>query len=368
MRGRQAARKQRELAETSVPLAVERAGLKGCWRLRMCQQAIRILRATADLAGFLPARLVTAGRRARARGWSAARRRARPRPPPNAACAIPPSRVRRCGAPLAGLVHARRETGVADQLARRGEAGDVADLARQGQPEQVTDAGDRLEQHDTPVVSGRLAQLAFKWRDALVEQIDHRQRLGDRHRRPTSRRHRVRLAAPPRSGARSRSSEIRRPHCVSRPKIRFIADARNWTRCIRRRSCSRSARSSRGRQPERRHRVAPAELGKHPRIDLVGVLAGQRRDVAGPCARARPAPASRPPPTDHEPRPRRSSSRHTLGHRCRASERAWRAHPRRPQLPPRRLTEPPSPSAHHAARRYAQSIPTYCIAGPPFAG
>ena len=58
MRGRQAARKQRELAETSVPLAWERAGLKGCWRLRMCQQAIRILRATADLAGFLPARLV----------------------------------------------------------------------------------------------------------------------------------------------------------------------------------------------------------------------------------------------------------------------------------------------------------------------
>ena len=57
MRGRQAARKQLELAETSVPLAEERAGLKGCWRLRMCQQAIGILRATTDLAGFLPARL-----------------------------------------------------------------------------------------------------------------------------------------------------------------------------------------------------------------------------------------------------------------------------------------------------------------------
>ena len=56
MRGRQAARKQLELAETSVPVAGERAGLKGCLRLRMCQQAIRILRATADLAGFLPAR------------------------------------------------------------------------------------------------------------------------------------------------------------------------------------------------------------------------------------------------------------------------------------------------------------------------
>jgi hypothetical protein len=50
--------KQRELAETSVALIVcERAGLKGCWRLRMCRRAIGILRATADLAGFLPLRL-----------------------------------------------------------------------------------------------------------------------------------------------------------------------------------------------------------------------------------------------------------------------------------------------------------------------
>src|SRR3954454_10301610 len=39
MRGRQAARKQLELAEASVPLVCERAGLKGWWRLRMCQQA-----------------------------------------------------------------------------------------------------------------------------------------------------------------------------------------------------------------------------------------------------------------------------------------------------------------------------------------
>src|SRR4051812_36198990 len=59
MRGRQAARKQLELAETSVALVCERLGLNGCWRLRMCQQAIRILRATADLAGFLPARSAT---------------------------------------------------------------------------------------------------------------------------------------------------------------------------------------------------------------------------------------------------------------------------------------------------------------------
>ena len=46
------------------------------------------------------------------------------------------------------------------------------------------------------------------------------------------------------SGARRRCSEMRRPHCVCRPKMRFIADARIRTRCIRRRSRSRSARSS----------------------------------------------------------------------------------------------------------------------------
>jgi hypothetical protein len=55
MRGRQAARKQRELAETVVGSG-EPAGLKGWWRPRMCQLAMSTLRATADLAGFLPAR------------------------------------------------------------------------------------------------------------------------------------------------------------------------------------------------------------------------------------------------------------------------------------------------------------------------
>jgi hypothetical protein len=59
MRGHQAARKQRELAETVVESVVRgRAGLNGCSRERTCQAAIRTLRATADLAGFLPARLV----------------------------------------------------------------------------------------------------------------------------------------------------------------------------------------------------------------------------------------------------------------------------------------------------------------------
>src|SRR5829696_10435006 len=57
--GRQAARKQLELAGTrSVPRG--RLGLKGSWRLRTCQQVIKTLRATAALAGFaLPVRALT---------------------------------------------------------------------------------------------------------------------------------------------------------------------------------------------------------------------------------------------------------------------------------------------------------------------
>jgi hypothetical protein len=62
MRGRQAARKQLELAETSVPLVCERAGLKGCSRLRMCQQAVKILRATAvEVAMFVERSRVATG-------------------------------------------------------------------------------------------------------------------------------------------------------------------------------------------------------------------------------------------------------------------------------------------------------------------
>ena len=62
MRGRQAARKQRELAETgAAPRG--RLGLKGSSRERTCQAAIRTLRATADMAGFLPWRAVSSAQR-----------------------------------------------------------------------------------------------------------------------------------------------------------------------------------------------------------------------------------------------------------------------------------------------------------------
>lgn len=57
IRGRQAAKAKRELAGTEV---VRGAGLKGWLRESMCQAAIRILRATAALAGlWLPERRLT---------------------------------------------------------------------------------------------------------------------------------------------------------------------------------------------------------------------------------------------------------------------------------------------------------------------
>ena len=83
-----------------------------------------------------------------------------------------------------------------------------------------------------------------------------------------------------------------------------------------------------------------------------------------PCAHTRPAPSSRPRTADRGPRPRRSSSPRTPTPPCRASRRA--ASPSSSAgTAPSPVIAPPSLKAHHDARRYAQSSPTYCIAGPP---
>src|SRR5215207_1254858 len=50
--GRQAARGWPELAGTVGAVVQAAAGLNGCWRDHTCQTAIRILRATADLAAL----------------------------------------------------------------------------------------------------------------------------------------------------------------------------------------------------------------------------------------------------------------------------------------------------------------------------
>src|SRR3954451_2539282 len=143
MRGRQAARKQRELAEAGAGRRGA-AGLNGSWRGRTCPAAIRIWRATAALAGFLPAsgelgvELVPGVRGSPGvlGGFDGG-----PAQGPRAGLG------ERAGArAVAGLADLRRQAGVADQLARGAEARDVADLRREREPEQVADAGDRVEQ------------------------------------------------------------------------------------------------------------------------------------------------------------------------------------------------------------------------------
>jgi hypothetical protein len=60
IRGRQAAKAKRELAETESPAVDLGAGLKGSLRESMCQAVIRIFRATAALAElWLPERPLT---------------------------------------------------------------------------------------------------------------------------------------------------------------------------------------------------------------------------------------------------------------------------------------------------------------------
>jgi hypothetical protein len=85
----------------------------------------------------------------------------------------------RAGA-LSGLPDARREAGVADELARGGEAGDVADLRGEREAKQLADAGDRLQPDDPRVGLGQGAELTLVRGQALVEQVDQRQPLGAR--------------------------------------------------------------------------------------------------------------------------------------------------------------------------------------------
>ena len=53
MRGRLAAKAERELAGAAVPLVVRGAGLRGWLRESMCQAAIRVLGAAVALAAFV---------------------------------------------------------------------------------------------------------------------------------------------------------------------------------------------------------------------------------------------------------------------------------------------------------------------------
>jgi hypothetical protein len=60
--------------------------------------------------------------------------------------------------------------------------------------------------------------------------------------------------------------------------IRFFNALRCRTRCNRQRARSRSPAHTWRRQPDRRHEVPAGEIGRHPRVDPIG-LAGQRREA-----------------------------------------------------------------------------------------
>jgi hypothetical protein len=92
------------------------------------------------------------------------------------ATSIPPPRPRALTRP----VHARHQARVADQFRRRWEAGDLTDLGREGQRQQRADAGDRAQELHAPIRLGERRQLRLERSDPLVEQLDHRERLGDR--------------------------------------------------------------------------------------------------------------------------------------------------------------------------------------------
>src|SRR3954468_18659318 len=68
-----------------------------------------------------------------------------------------------------GLIDARCQAGVADQLAGGCEARDVADLAGDRQPEEIADPGDRDQQPDARVGARQRAQLLLEREQALVE-------------------------------------------------------------------------------------------------------------------------------------------------------------------------------------------------------
>jgi hypothetical protein len=108
--------------------------------------------------------------------------------------------------------------------------------------------------------------------------------------------------------------------------------------------------------PQLGHQIAPAQLGQHTRVDLVA-LARQRRDVTNlagmrdlhPPARRR-EPVAHPDRAAHHLHARlhlRAERQHQLGQPSSSAGTA-----------PSPTITPASLSAHYAARRYAQSIPT----------
>ena len=217
-------------------------------------------------------------RRVGAKGSAAATRAGRPRPPPSAAAASRPSR--------AGRSATTHPTG---GRAARGPSSRPAAMpsrsARRRRPCTRSSARAAARHRGSSRAAAPLVlpcerpQDRVELRDTLVEVVDRLQRLRTDSRQTSGTPCRSSSTSP--SAVRSRLIETRTPHWVRIPKIRFLPDVRNLTRCIRRSSCSSSARSANGGTHTGWHKIAAGELGEHPRVDLVG-LRRQRRQRPRP--------------------------------------------------------------------------------------
>jgi hypothetical protein len=265
----------------------------------------------------------------------------------------------RAGA-LSGLPDARREAGVADELARGGEAGDVADLRGEREAKQLADAGDRLQPDDPRVGLGQGAELTLVRGQALVEQVDQRQPLGARappdrgHATVFKELHGVGLAQSlkrqPEPPLGEQAEDSVAGHGAQADQVHPPPEP-----------LAQLALGERG-HPERRHQVPEAQFGEDPRVDLVG-LAGQRRDLldlAGVGDLDLPAGGLEAVAHPHGAAHHLNAGLHFGAEREHQLGQAILIG-RDEALPP---IAPASPRAHHAARPYAQSIPTYCIWPP----
>jgi len=151
------------------------------------------------------------------------------------------------------------------------------------------------------------------------------------------------------------------PHCVCRPKMRPLALVRSRTRCMRRRSRSRSARSSReGSQSagtsSRRESSAKRRASTLSVFAASGATVFTLRASATSTCQPQATSSSR---TQSAPL---IISRHAFT--SSPSSKTSRASPSRSAaIRPSPAISPPGESAHHCATRYAQSSPTYFTAG-----
>ena len=175
-------------------------------------------------------------------------------------------------------------------------------------------------------------QFALKRRYALVEPVDHRERFGDRA--PPHLRHPARLKQRQTVWLAQPRGRDFRPHWVSTPWIRLRAIVRMRTRCMRRLSRSRSARSS----SDGSHTAGTRSRRHNSASTRASTLSVLHANGARPLTLRASATSTRQPAAegDRGPKPRHSSSPRRRERSARPRARAWQARPRRPARVPRR--------------------------------